>query len=100
MIVKLDLDPKLVWRLEEAAERDGVTMSDYAIQVLCGDRAVRQPHAKRVAAGVETQRKIAELHAQGLTDAEIADRVERVQGHVARLRRRLGLAPHRRKGTE
>lgn len=97
MVVKLNLDPKLVWRLEDEAEAAGMDLSEYAGLLLQGARVAKSSHSTRVEAGAETRRRIGDLHAKGFTDAEIAAEVDRVQEHVARLRRGLGLKPNRSK---
>lgn len=97
MEVKVRLSPKAVWRLEDEAESAGMNLSEYAGLLLQGAHVARGSHSTKVEAGAETRRRIAELHADGLTDAEIAAEVDRVQEHVARLRRGLGLKPNKRR---
>lgn len=91
MIVKLDLDPKLVWRLEEQAEAEGVTVAQIVARAFAPRSTVQG------SAGDRTRAEVARLHGAGLPDAEIAVRVGRVQEHVARVRRGLGLKPNRRR---
>lgn len=93
MIVKLELDPKLVWRLEEQAEKAGLTFNEHAAARLEGKRQGLWSTSR--AAGEITKKRVAELHAQGLTDAEISAAIERVIEHVAFVRRNLGLKPNR-----
>jgi hypothetical protein len=91
VIVKLDLDPKLVWRLEESAERAGLSVSQMLAQAF-------QPKVSAVSVAAErTRSEVIRLHSEGLADEEIAVRVDRVKEHVARLRRAAGLKPNRRK---
>lgn len=86
MIVKLDLDPRVVWRLSEIAERRGVTES-VVVAELVGTR----PRTARQDAGEVTRKKVIELHAAGLSDREIALSVGRVVEHVSRVRKAAGL---------
>ncbi len=93
MIVKLDLDPKLVWRAETAAEREGKTLSQYLSGILREPETVRhgrvpEPVSER------TRLEVIRLHGEGFTDTEIALQVGRVREHVARLRRGAGLKPN------
>lgn len=95
MMVKLRLDPKLVWRLEEQAEKAGLTFNEHAAALLEGKRQGLWSTSR--AAGALTKQRVAELHAEGLSDSEIAVRVERVIEHVRFVRRNLGLKPNRRR---
>lgn len=95
MILKIELDPKLVWRLDEVAERRGVSAAELAAEVV--EKAFVQRPSKLALAGERTRAEVARLHAEGLTDVEIAERIGRVQEHVARTRRVLGLKPNRRR---
>lgn len=97
MLVKLDLDPKIVWRLEEQAESEGMTIGEFVGQaVTYGIKAPRKWHTNQFQ-GEITRQEIARLHAEGLTDAEIAQRVDRVREYVADVRRKLGLKANRRR---
>jgi len=62
MRVTVDLDPKDVWRIQERAERLGVTPGEVLRVELASKRSHENRHA-RIRAGVEA----------GLTDREIAD---------------------------
>lgn len=94
MNVNVRLDPKLVWVLTDKAEEKGLTLPEFLGELAA--RAVPRPSAKSIAAE-HTRNEVARLHGEGFTDAEIAARVGRVQEHVARVRRGMGLKPNRRR---
>jgi len=91
VIVKWDLDPKTVWQMEERAERAGMSVPAWL------DFRYRPVRSASAEAGDRTRSEVERLHGQGLSDAEIAIAVDRVQEHVARVRRGLGLKPNRRR---
>lgn len=96
MEVKIKLDPKLVWQLSEEAEQIGSTPSRIIGGILTARYAL-EPVMPQSVALMHTRHAVAHLHAEGFSDEEIAVRVDRVVGHVARVRRELGLKPNRRK---
>ncbi|MBL5974824.1 MAG: hypothetical protein D3X82_13950 [Candidatus Leucobacter sulfamidivorax] len=91
MIVRIDLDPKLVWKLTEHAERAGVKLPEY----LAGMIALKSP-TSLVKRG-SRQEQIIKLHGEGFTDHEIAERLECVRAYVTQIRGRHGLKPNRRR---
>lgn len=93
MIVKLDLDPKLVWRAEAIAEKRGMSLAQLVAVALVPPKSEQAP---QTVAAQRTRLGVIELHSEGFTDAEIASRVGRVEGHVARVRRAAGLKANRR----
>lgn len=84
MRIKADLSPRTVWAVVETAERLGVTNSDVLEMRLSGLRPQSVPE------------RVRHLHAQGFCDADIAGELGHTVGHVAHVRRRLGLPPNRR----
>lgn len=99
MLLKVDLDPKTIWRIEERAEFNECTVAEYLVQV--AEHGVAAPRSWRTTEqqGAETRSRVGALHAEGFTDAEIAARVGRVREHVASVRRKLGLKPNKREET-
>ena len=89
--MNLDLHPKVKWRLQDLAERAGISVEE-----VITDAVMPRESAQSVAAA-RTRAEVVRLHGLGLTDEEISARVDRVQGHVARLRRAAGLKPNKRK---
>lgn len=89
--VKVKLDPRAVWKLEDTAEKRGMTLGEHIAEIVTP--RVSKVHEN----GDRTRSEVARLHALGLADEEIAARVDRVQEHVARLRRAAGLKPNRKK---
>ena len=87
----LDLHPKVEWRLQDLAERAGISVEE-----VISDAVMPKEHHLS-ASGEHTRVEVVRLHGLGLTDEEIAAQVDRVQGHVARLRRAAGLKPNKRK---
>lgn len=85
MIVKTELTPYEVWRLESEAERRGLTLPELlrvaAIVLVKGD-LMKDP--------------LRELHAIGLCDADIGRQLGMTSTGVAARRRRLGLPAHPR----
>lgn len=91
MIVKVELDPKLVWRLTDEAEKSGMSLPAYlADLVVLKAPTAPVPRSQR-------QQDIVRLHAEGLSDVEIAERLECVRAYVVQIRRRHGLKPNRRR---
>lgn len=86
MIVKLDLDPKLVWRLDTEAERQGMKLQDYLVGL-----AIKERDRKSVMPMTERQERIVELHGEGFTDVEIAEQLGCVRAYVTQIRGRFGL---------
>ncbi|NLA66214.1 MAG: hypothetical protein GX862_09935 [Leucobacter sp.] len=90
MKVQLDIDPKVWWGLATRADREGVTVADLIVQHLPA------PPAKR---GKVSEAEI-ELHAQGLTDTEIAVVTGSSRDSMKSLRLKAGLKVNRPKGQE
>lgn len=99
MILKVELDPKTIWRLEERAEFNSCTVAEYLARVAEHGVAAPRAWSTNEQQGAETRARVRELHAEGFTDAEIAARIGRVREYVALVRRRLGLAPNKRGRT-
>lgn len=93
MIVKVRLDPRVAWKLTDAAEARGLALGEYLAKLVTPAETPKEVAAER------TRANVVMLHAQGLTDEEIAARVNRVREHVARLRRAAGLKPNRKKAN-
>lgn len=93
MILKVDLDPKLIWRLGEVAEKHSVTVDQLVTGVLVNRLQLRRMTPRKP----ERQARIVELHGEGFTDMEIAERLECVREYVVQIRRRHGLKPNRKK---
>ena len=93
MILKVDLDPKLIWRLGEVAEKNGVTVD----QIVAGLLVNRLQQRRVTPRKPERQARIVELHGEGFTDVEIAEQLECVREYVVQIRRRHGLKPNRKK---
>lgn len=94
MNVTVRLDPQVLWKLTEKANRRGMTLKEFAADVLEQQLPKAQ---KRQAAARATEERIRVLHGEGFTDAEMAAQVDRVQEHVARLRRSMGLKANRKR---
>lgn len=92
MQVKLAMDPKLVWKLTDDAEKSGMNLSEYITFLVTLKAPAEKP--KRLS---ERQKQIIELHGEGFTDEEIAARLECVRGYVTQIRRRFDLAPNKRR---
>lgn len=92
MKVELRLEPPVLWRLTEMAERRGMRLSEFAVDVL--ERQLPSMPKRQVQAQ-ETRDRVIALHGEGFTDKEIAAQVGRVQGHVAQLRAGAGLKANR-----
>lgn len=86
MKVQVDLNPRDLWRLEERAEHEGVTLSAYLSDLI----------ASRERPGVSTPDRVRDLWREGLCDADISVRVKCRPGYVAVVRRSLGLPANRR----
>ena len=94
LVLKVDLDPRLLWLLNDEAEQIGSTTQSIVAGMIRGRYSgFRVPDGD---VRVETRDIVARLHAKGHTDAEIAAHADRVVGHIARVRRQLGLKPNRR----
>ena len=85
MRIMVDLDPRDVWRIQERAERLGVTPG----QVLRGEL-----ESRRNAANV--RERVRALVVSGACDADIAGELSYTPGRVAKIRRELGLPANRR----
>lgn len=96
MIVKLDIDPKLVWQLNDESEQIASTPSRIVGGILSSRYSLKAVPTQD-AGLMRTRDAVAHLHAEGCTDVEIAARVDRVLPRVARVRRELGLKPNKRK---
>lgn len=88
MKLMVDLDPKTVWAVAAEAERLGVANSQVLEIRLAGLRSA-----------IADQR-LRELHRDGLCDADIADQTGHTVGHIATVRRRLGLTANRRYSSD
>lgn len=95
MLVKLRLNPKLVWELSDQADRAGLTLSEL-VALRLSPEPVEVPERGW---SELTRERVAHFHGQGFTDEEIAARIGRVVGHVARVRRGLGLKINKRKAA-
>ena len=80
MKIQLDLDPRDVWRLQEAAERAGITPGQVLRNILTTRRTTLE-YRDRVRARVLA----------GMCDADIAAEMDRTPGEIARVRRGEGL---------
>jgi DNA-binding NarL/FixJ family response regulator len=90
--VDVKVPAKVWWLLAERAETQGVTVAEYLAHVATS-HVIAQKTGPRHTQGVTTSR-VAELHALGLTDRDIAVRLSiGVQG-VMYHRRKLRLAPN------
>lgn len=85
MKVMVDLDPRDVWRIQEQAERLGVSPGDILRRDL--DRLRRR---------VEVSRRVKDLTERGFCDADMAERLGYTVGRIAEIRRGLGLAANKR----
>ena len=81
----VDLDPRDVWRIQEQAERLGVSPGDILRRDL--DRLRRR---------VEVSRRVKDLTERGFCDADMAERLGYTVGRIAEIRRGLGLAANKR----
>lgn len=85
MIVKTELTPYEMWRLEEEAEARGLSLSEFlkgaAIALVKGD-LMKDP--------------LKELHAIGMCDADIGKQLGIDAAAVKYRRARMGLPAHRR----
>ncbi|RLK47638.1 hypothetical protein [Microbacterium telephonicum] len=80
MKVTVDLDPKDVWRIQDRAEREGITPGQ-ALRNELAPRRTTLEYRDRVRARVLA----------GLCDADIATELNRTPGEIARVRRGEGL---------
>jgi len=80
MLIQIDLDPRDVWRFQDRAEQLGIRPGD----VLRDELAQKRRTA-------DVRERVREAVAEGLCDAEIAERTGYTPGWVAAVRRGLGL---------
>lgn len=85
MKILVDLDPKLVWSIQERAERLGMTPGEVLRDDLLANRK-----------GRETREAVKNRVTAGMPDADIAADLGLTPGHVAEVRRRLGIPPNKR----
>ena len=85
MKIQVDLDPRDVWRIQEAAQKRGVPPG-----VVLRDELARRRH------GRETREAIRERVKAGLCDADIAGEFRMLPGTVAAMRRGMGLPANKR----
>jgi hypothetical protein len=83
--IQIDLDPKDVWRIQETAERRGITPG----QVL-RDELLSRRHGRELREAIR-QRVLAKM-----CDADIAAELGRTAGYIGEVRRSLGLPANRR----
>lgn len=72
MIVKADIDPKVVWKLEEVAEKRGLTLSAYLAELATAE--VHRP-VVRIDWWEGSANRCVQLMEYGLSNAQIADRL-------------------------
>ena len=80
MLIQIDLDPRDVWRFQDRAEQLGVRPGD----------VLRDELAQKRRSG-DVRDRIRDAVAEGLCDADIAERTGYTPGHVANTRRGMGL---------
>lgn len=85
MRVTVDLDPRDVWRLEEQAEKRGVTPGEVLRDILALKHTARK-----------TRERVREQVKAGKCDADIAKAIGSTNRYVAEIRRGLGLPANRR----
>ena len=85
MKILLDLDPRDVWRIQERAARLGITPGDVLRDDLISTRK-----------GRESRDAVMNRVLGGMCDADIAAELRMTPGHVATVRRRIGLAANPR----
>ena len=84
MIVKTDIDPKVVWRLEAVAEKQGLTLSQYIAQLATAE--VQRP-VVRVDWYEGSANQCIRLFEYGLNNTEVVDRLGLSLATVKRRRR-------------
>ena len=85
MRVMVDMDPKDVWRIQEEAERRGITPGDVLRETI---------RTRRGAAAM--RERVRGMVAEGKCDADIAGEFNVPPGRIAVIRRELGLPANRR----
>lgn len=85
MKVTVELDPRIVWRIQDEAERQGITPGDVL-------RAELTPRTGTIPAA----QRIREMHATGMCDADMAEQLRYLPGTIANIRRDMGLPANRR----
>ncbi|WP_298745290.1 hypothetical protein [uncultured Microbacterium sp.] len=85
MKITVDLDPRDIWRIQERAEREGITPG----QILRDELTT-----KRTA--LERRTRIRARVLAGMCDADIAKELDTTNQHVAAIRRSEGLPANRR----
>ncbi|MGG7450578.1 hypothetical protein ACQ3HE_06775 [Plantibacter auratus] len=83
--MKVDIDPKVWWALEDRAEASGLTLE----QFLTVAAASYEPT-------MTTPQKVRALWEQGKCDADIAGEMKVAPASVAAVRRQLGLPANKR----
>lgn len=81
--IRMDIPGHVWWRLTAVAERKGQKVDELLTEIVTG---IAHPDP------------VVYLHAQGLTDAEIGNRIGRTLGSVATNRRKAGLKPNKKAG--
>ena len=76
MLIKVDLDPKLVWRIQARAAEKGITPG----QALRDELSTRRNT-------LEYRGRVRSRVLAGLCDADIAAELNRTPGEIARVRR-------------
>lgn len=89
MIIKSDIDPKVVWKLEEVAEKRGLTLGEYVAELASAE--VERP-VVRVDWWEGSANRCVQLMDAGRTNAEIVERLGLRPKTVARRRRLYNLA--------
>jgi hypothetical protein len=84
--VKVDIEPRLLWALEERATREGITLPQLLLGAAVARFKPQQSTADRVKA----------LWDRNFPDADIAEQLHITPGYVAGVRRDMGLPAHRR----
>jgi len=89
VIVKTDLDPKVVWRLEAVAEKQGLTLSQYLAQLATAE--VQRP-VVRVDWYEGSANQCIRLFEYQLSNTEVSERLGLSLSTVKRRRRIYDLA--------
>ena len=84
MIVKVDLDPRVLWKLEDVAEKQGLTLAEYVAQLAAAE--VERP-VVRVDWWEGSANRCIRLMDAGRTNAEIVAVLGLRPNTVARRRR-------------
>ena len=85
MKIMVDLDPRDVWRIQERAEREGITPGQVLRNGLAQKRST-----------LERRNRIRARVLAGMCDADIAKELDTTNQHVAAIRRSEGLPANRR----